>query len=216
MSAEFWDERYRSSNAIWSGEPNPQLVSEVSASTPGTALDVGSGEGADAMWLAERGWRVTAVDISNVALERSAALAKNAGRDLAARIEWRQADIIAWRPPECAFDLVSAQFMQLSTSVRDPVFRALAAAVAPGGTLLIVGHHPSDLETTMPRPRGSDVLYTPADVVALLDPESWEIAVDEVRAREAVDREGRTVTIHDTVVRARRLRYAGGATIASA
>jgi SAM-dependent methyltransferase len=206
VTAQDWDERYRSSSAIWSGEPNPQLVSEVSPLPPGSALDVGSGEGADAMWLAERGWRVLAVDISRVALERSAGLAAKAGPEVAARIEWRQADVREWSPAAGAFDLVSAQFMQQPPEVRAPLFSRLAAAVAPGGTLLIVGHHPSDLATTVRRPRGAGVLYTAEDVTALLDPGLWDVLVAAARARSAVDPEGRTVTVtvHDTVVRAQR------------
>lgn len=204
MTAEFWDERYRSSTSVWSGDPNPQLVSEVTELAPGYALDVGSGEGADALWLAERGWRVLAVDISIVAIERSAALAEKAAPGVPARIEWKQADILTWSPAPGAFDLVSAQFMQLPAEVRDPLFRRLAAAVAPGGTLLIVGHHPSDLETTVRRPRGADVLYGPEAITPLLDPGHWKILVGAARARSAVDPEGRTVTVHDTVVRAHR------------
>ena len=149
-------------------------------------------------------WRVLAVDISRVALERSAALAAQAGPDVAARIAWRQADVNEWSPEANAFNLVSAQFMQQPAEVRDPLFCRLAAAVALGGTLLIVGHHPSDLETTVRRPRGAGVLYAPADVVALLDPRGWDVLVAAVRARSAVDPEGRTVTVHDTVVRAQR------------
>ena len=204
MTAAFWDERYRSSTSVWSGEPNPQLVAEISGLAPGRALDVGSGEGADAMWLAERGWRVLAVDISIVALERSAALAAAAGPALAERIVWKQADILTWSPDPGAFDLVSAQFMQLAPPDRDPVFRRLAAAVGPGGTLLVVGHHPSDLETTVRRPRGAGVLYAAAEIAALLEPAAWEVLEATARERSAVDPEGRTVTVRDTVVRALR------------
>jgi SAM-dependent methyltransferase len=204
MTAEFWDERYRSATAVWSGDPNPQLVAEIAALPPGRALDVGSGEGADAMWLADRGWHVLAVDISRVALERSAELAAQGGPAIAARIEWRQADVLEWSPEPGAFDLVSAQFMQLAADARDPLFSRLAAAVAPGGTLLIVGHHPSDLETTVRRPRGAGVLYAADEVAALLDPGTWDVRVSEARPRSAVDPQGRSVTVHDTVVRAQR------------
>jgi trans-aconitate methyltransferase len=204
MTAEFWDERYRSTTAVWSGDPNPQLTAEISALPPGRALDVGSGEGADAMWLAERGWRVLAVDISRVALERSAALAAQLGPVVAERIEWRQADVHEWSPAPGAFELVSAQFMQLPAEERDGLLFRLAAAVAPGGTLLVVGHHPSDLETTVRRPRGAGVLYPAGDVVALLDPGLWDVLAADARPRSAVDPEGRTVTVHDTVVRAQR------------
>jgi SAM-dependent methyltransferase len=206
MTAEFWNERYRSSSSVWSGEPNPQLVAEVSPLPPGRALDVGSGEGADAIWLAERGWRVTAVDISTVALERSAAVAARSGSDVASRIAWQQADVIEWEPPANAYDLVSAQFMQLGKDVRDAVFRRLAGAVAPGGTLLVVGHHPSDLQTTVRRPRGEGVLYPADEVAALLDGAAWNVIVNDARPRTVVDGEGRSVTVHDAVLRAERKR----------
>src|ERR1700738_3548715 len=110
-SQDFWDARYGSAEAIWSGNPNPQLVAQVADLRPGTALDVGSGEGADAIWLAERRWQVTGIDVSTVALERAALLAAAAGQDVADRITWQQADILTWDPAQRQFDLVSAQFM---------------------------------------------------------------------------------------------------------
>jgi len=201
--ANFWDERYRSAGAIWSGDPNPQLVAEVSELEPGTALDVGCGEGADAVWLAERGWQVTAIDISGVALERARNAAVDAG--IMQRIDWRQGDIATW-VPERSYDLVSAQFMQLATPLRDAVFRRLAAAVALGGTLLIVGHHPSDLETTVRRPRMPGVLYTAEEIAGLLDPQAWEIRVREARPRGATDANGDAVIVHDAVLSSRRRR----------
>jgi SAM-dependent methyltransferase len=202
MTAAFWDERYRSSTSVWSGDPNPQLISEAADLPPGRALDVGCGEGADAIWLAERGWHVTAVDISTVALERSSAVAAKHGPDLAGRIVWRQADITEWSPDASAFDLVSVQFMQLPKDVRDPAFLRLAGAVAPGGSLLVVGHHPSDLETTVRRPRGPGVLYTADDVAALLDPRDWQARVNDARPRHVQDGNGDTVIVHDAVLRA--------------
>ena len=93
MDEAFWDGRYRSVGSVWSGRPNPHLVAEVAGLVPGTALDVGCGEGADAVWLATRGWRVTAVDISTVALERGTARAVEAGGGVAQRIDWRHADL---------------------------------------------------------------------------------------------------------------------------
>jgi SAM-dependent methyltransferase len=201
--ASFWDERYRSADAIWSGDPNPQLVAEVSGLAPGTALDVGCGEGADAVWLAERGWHVTAIDISGVALERARKAAANAG--LTERIDWRQGDIATWTP-ERSYDLVSEQFMQFAPPLRDAVFHRLAAAVAIGGTLLIVGHHPSDLETTMRRPRTPGVLYTAEEIAELLDPQTWETLVRAARPRDVTDANGAPVIVHDAVLRSRRRR----------
>jgi SAM-dependent methyltransferase len=149
----FWNERYRSSPHVWSGNPNPQLVAEIANLEPGRALDVGCGEGADAIWLARRGWAVVATDISNVALERAAQHGRDSDAAASTRIEWRQADLLV-RPPEPdSFDLVSAQFMHLTMEARTRLFTALARSVRAGGTLLVVGHHPSDLATGVRRPR---------------------------------------------------------------
>ena len=199
-----WDERYRSRDALWSGKPNQYLVSETDGLPPGSALDVGAGEGADAIWLATRGWRVTAVDISSVALARAAAHAGERGADVASRIQWLHEDLKAWQPVKTSFDLVSAQYLHLPAADRAAVFGALAAAVAPGGTLLIVGHHPSDLQTTVPRPPWPELFYTGDDIAALLDVGDWDIVTNAAPGREASDPDGITVTIRDTVFRAAR------------
>ncbi len=204
FNEEFWDERYRSRGKLWSGNPNAHLVSEASGLTPARALDAGCGEGADAIWLAERGWRVTAVDLSGVALQRGAARAAQLGADVARRIDWLHEDLTTWSPDHAYYDLVFAQYLHLPREPREALFRRLAASVAPGGSLLIVGHHPSDLQTTMPRPPIPGLFFTAADVAASLDPLGWEIIVSTVRERCATDPDGHTVTIHDAVLRARR------------
>jgi SAM-dependent methyltransferase len=200
---DFWDERYRSAQRVWSGDPNPQLVAEVTGRPPGRGLDVGAGEGADAIWLAGNGWTVVAADISGVALERGAQHAREAGPDVPPRIEWRQADLLASPPEPDAFDLVSAQFMQLPPEPRARLFTALMAAVRVGGTLLIVGHHPSDLATGVPRPPMPELFYTPDEIAALLD-DSWTVEVSEARPRPARTPDGTEVTVHDTVLVATR------------
>ncbi len=200
----WWDERYASAPAIWSGAVNPNLEREVAGLTPGSALEVGSGEGADAIWLAERGWRVTALDISSVALDRARANAAAAGTDVAGRIGWRRVDLLTWDPGAEVFDLVSAQYMHLPSAQRVPVFRRLAAAVAPGGTLLVVGHHVSDLDTTVHRHADRDMFFTGADITADLPDDAWQVVTDTVTGRVRRDDQGRDVTIHDTVVRATR------------
>jgi SAM-dependent methyltransferase len=200
FTARFWDERYGSANRIWSGDPNPQLVRETSDLEPGTALDAGCGEGADAQWLAGRGWQVTAMDVSAVALDRGAA---HTAPDIADRITWERADLTTWAPDR-TYDLVNAQFMQFPSALRQQVFARLAAAVSPGGTLLIVGHHPSDLQTTMPRPPEPDLFFTAEELAESLDPDTWDVIVAESRPRSAKDPDGREVTIHDAVLRARR------------
>ncbi|PZV98870.1 Thioredoxin reductase [Micromonospora phaseoli] len=199
-----WEERYRSRPAVWSGRPNPQLVAEVQGLAPGRALDVGSGEGADAVWLAERGWQVTAVDISTVALARAAEHAKAAAGQVAERIEWTHADLLRWSPASSAYDLVSAQFMHLPPENRRELFARLADAVAPGGRLLIVGHHPRDLRTTAHRMHYPEMMYTAEQVAEELDPARFEVLAAQTRPRPAVDPDGRDIVIHDAVLLARR------------
>ena len=112
--------------------------------------------------------------------------------------------MLAWEPSAAAYDLVSAHFMHFANPQRAVFFRRLAAAVKPHGTLLIVAHHPSDLETTARRPRMPDYFYTAEDVTASLEPERWEAVIAEARPREVSDPQDRIITVHDVVVRARR------------
>jgi SAM-dependent methyltransferase len=200
---DFWNERYRSLPRVWSGNPNPQLVAEIADLVPGRALDVGCGEGADAIWLAGRGWDVVATDISSIALERAAQHARESDPAASAHIEWRQVDLLLRAPEPDSFDLVSAQFMQLAPEPRTRLFTALAASVLAGGTLLVVGHDPSDLLTGVHRPPMPERFYTADDVARLLNA-SWTVVVNEVRPRSATTPEGLDVTIHDAVLRATR------------
>ena len=190
-----WEERYRIAPALWSGRANPQLVAEAADLSPGRALDAGSGEGGDALWLAGRGWRVTAVDFSTVALGRAAAEAVRLGIE----VDWVHADLTRWTPPAAAFDLVSAQYLHLPGDDRDPVIARLAAAVAPGGSLLVVGHRPSELHTGTP-----EMFFTAEQVAAPLDPAAWDVVVCEDRPRTAAGPAGRELPVADTVLRARR------------
>lgn len=137
-TAEHWDARYGEHEQFWSGNPNTALVEHVRALAPGRALDLGCGEGADAIWLAEQGWQVTAVDVSGAALRRAQRAAEEAG--VRARINFQQADLaIAF--PRGEFDLISAQFLHSEVELpREDILRTAAAAVAPGGVLLIEGH----------------------------------------------------------------------------
>ncbi|HZB21332.1 MAG TPA: bifunctional NAD(P)/FAD-dependent oxidoreductase/class I SAM-dependent methyltransferase [Blastococcus sp.] len=195
-----WEEQYRSSTTPWSGHPNAPLVAEAADLPPGSALDVGCGEGADAIWLAGRGWRVTAVDLSPTALERAAGHAAAAGVE----VDWRQVDVTDWVPEEKVYELVTSHFVHLGGELHREVLARLAAAVAPGGTLLLVGHDVSDLEVGARRPHSADQYFAADAVAASLDPAEWQVDVAEARPREAKPQEGPVATVHDAVVVARR------------
>jgi SAM-dependent methyltransferase len=200
---QFWDERYGTSERIWSGNPNAALVRETSGLAPGRALDLGCGEGADAIWLARQGWQVVAADVSQVALDRAAAHAGQAR--VADRVDWQRHDL-ARSFPDGAFDLVSAQFLHSMADLpRDAVLRSAAAAVVPGGVLLVVGHagwpawdaHP-ELEVDFPTP---DQVYKDLR----LAPDAWEVLASEEYDRETTDPEGRAATRPDNTLKIRRL-----------
>jgi len=194
-----WDERYASAEQVWSGRPNGALVAEVAGLRPGRALDVGCGEGADVVWLAQQGWDVTGLDVSQVALDRAAMHARQAG----ASVRWVHADLVQAQLPAGAFDLVSAQYPALLRTPGDDAERALLAAVAPGGTLLVVHH--ADIDPEEAKARGFDPAdyVGPADVAALLD-DGWRVEVDEKRSRDITGGAGAHHT-HDLVLRVRRL-----------
>lgn len=201
MDEQSWDARYEEHETVWSGRPNGALTVEAADLEPGQALDVGCGEGGDALWLAGRGWRVTAVDISRVALERAA------GRSKDAEIAWEHGDLASRPPPPRSFDLVSAQYFPLPRT-NPKAARGLIDAVAPGGILLYVGHDLSDLgghdhehDWDGPDPRD---YFMPAELAELLD-DDWEIEVNETRPRvDTPEVSGHFV--NDLVLRARRTR----------
>jgi 2-polyprenyl-3-methyl-5-hydroxy-6-metoxy-1,4-benzoquinol methylase len=200
-SQETWDARYAESDRIWSGRANQRLVEEVADLAPGHALDVGCGEGADAVWLAEHGWQVTALDVSEVALGRVREHAVEAG--VADRIETRRHDLMADGPVPSRHDLVSVFFFHVPAPQFAGFYRGLAELVAPGGTLLVVGHHPDDVATGARHSHGPQLFFTPAQVVALLDPAAWEIVTEATPTRGMDGPEG-PVDVRDSVVRAAR------------
>lgn len=192
-----WDERYRADDRVWSGRPNGALVAEVGAMTPGRVLDVGCGEGADAVWLARQGWDVTALEVSSVALERARRHAADAGVD----VTWHHGPLLGAPFAAGAFDLVSAQYPALLATPGHDAERMLADLVAPGGVLLVV-HHVVDLEHA--REHGFDPAdyVSPADVRAVLG-SGWDVAFDEGRPRVISGGSGAHHT-HDVVLHARR------------
>jgi 2-polyprenyl-3-methyl-5-hydroxy-6-metoxy-1,4-benzoquinol methylase len=199
-----WDERYGSTSAVWSGNPNRRLTEQAADLAPGHALDVGCGEGADAIWLAQRGWAVTAVDVSHVALERAARIAAEHAPDAAGRIAWQQADLQVWAPDPASFDLVSAHFMYLPQPAQRLMHERLAAAVRPGGRLLVVGHNPTDHGKRPTDPRLAHLMYTAEDVAAVLNLDEWDVEVCEAQSRTQVMPDGQPMEVDDAVLRARR------------
>ncbi|MFE3647618.1 class I SAM-dependent methyltransferase [Streptomyces sp. NPDC057579] len=204
---EFWDARYAEQDRIWSGRPNAVLVREVGDRAPGTALELGCGEGADAIWLATAGWRVTAVDVSGVALGRAAEQAAAAG--VADRIDWQRRDLAA-SFPEGSFDLVSAQFLhQPGEMFRERILRTAAAAVAPGGVLLIVGHAgPPPWEHGHDHGHAHPVEQFPTTQEVLtalaLPPQEWEVQVSEEVVRMQNGPDGQPVERIDAALKVRR------------
>lgn len=200
---QHWEERYNERDRVWSGRANIRLVEVASALTPGTALDLGSGEGGDAMWLAERGWRVVAVDISDTALRRAAEDA--AARGVGERIEFQQHDL-SKSFPEGEFDLVNAQFLHSTLPLdRTAIFSAAARAVRPGGLLLIVDH--SGPPPWVSELEGHHHTFTaPDEVVAALNlPETeWEPAQIHSPTREVTTPDGEQATWVDNVIILRR------------
>ena len=201
-----WEHRYRDGQ-LWSGNPNGTLVDQIGALVPGRALDVGAGEGADASWLAEQGWQVTASDISQRALDHLAARAA----DQHLEIECRQVDANAAEAFRArAFDLVSAQYASIPRTLDGRGVSNLLDAVAPGGTLLVVGHDLEPLRAPIDthqqtRPFDPDAYVRVDDfVMALEAAPDWTIEVHENKPRPA----GAVVGSHhhdDVVLRARRL-----------
>jgi SAM-dependent methyltransferase len=199
VDADAWNRRYATSDLIWTAEPNRFLVEQVEGLAPGRALDVAAGEGRNAVWLAQRGWQVTALDFSQVALDKARRLADRAG----VTIDVVCAD--ATDPIDGTFDLVVVLYLHLPGDQRRRAYRNAAAAVAPGGTLLIIGHDATNLTAGTGGPQDPAVLFDGADVVADLDGTGLT-----VRRADAVHRhvttEGGTRIAVDALIRADRAR----------
>lgn len=199
FEAPSWEERYAGDGTVWSGDPNPQLVAEASAMTPGRALDVGCGEGGDVIWLAQQGWRVTGADFSANGLARAARHAAEAG--VADRTDWWRIDARTFTAAGREFDLVTTHYLHPPDGGIVQVTRRLAEAVAPGGLLLVVGHAPSEAFAQLAATHHA-AMFQAADLVPSL-PEGFELLVAEQRPRRVV-REGVQVDVHDSTLLARR------------
>lgn len=211
-TASFWDAHYGARDQRWSGAPNAALVQELADAelTPGSALDLGCGEGGDAIWLAARGWTVTGVDVSRTALDRAERAAEAAGVEVSRRIEWRRHDLTVTFPVG-RYDLVSAQFLQspIADFPADRILRRAAGAVAEGGTLLIVTHAgpPAATHQAHEHSGGHGRVPDPVEVAAALglDQDPWDLVVCERRTRVAppTGPDGQPAAHVDGVIRAR-------------
>ena len=186
-----WNERYSGSELLWTATPNRFLVAEASGLEPGRALDLACGEGRNAVWLAERGWQVTGVDFSDVAIEKARELAAARGVEG----EWLAADLADYRAEPRAFDLVLVFYFQVPDELRRLVLRAAAEAVADGGTFLLVAHDSDNLAEGYGGPRDPRLLYTAADVVSDLDGTGLEVERAERVERPAETPDGERIAL---------------------
>ncbi len=181
MDAHAWDERYAASELVWSSEPNQFVASELADLPPGTAVDLAAGEGRNAIWLASLGWSATAVDFSQVALDKGARLA--ADRPGAGDVTWVCADATRWQPPE-PVDLVVMAYFQVPAEDRRRAVRSAATMLRPGGTLLLVAHDSTNLTEGTGGPQDPAMLMTADDVLADLAGIDVEVVRADRVARE--------------------------------
>lgn len=184
MDAQAWDERYAAVDLVWSREPNQFVAAALGGLPPGDAVDLACGEGRNALWLAARGWRVTAIDFSEVAVERGRRLAEQAG----VRVSWRAEDVLTADLPAC--DLVVLAYLQLPEEERRRAVRRAWDSLRAGGTFFLVAHDSTNLTEGTGGPQDPAVLFTAADVLADIGDAG---AVEVVRA----ERVARVVTAED-------------------
>lgn len=177
MDADAWDERYAASELVWSAEPNRFVAEELAALPPGRAADLAAGEGRNAIWLARRGWQVTAVDFSQVALDKGRRLAGDTP------VEWVRGDATSWQSSE-PLDLAVLAYLQLVAHERRAAVRGAVGSLAPGGTFLLVAHDTTNLTEGTGGPQDPAVLMTAEDVLADLD----GIEVEVLRAERVARR----------------------------
>ena len=182
-----WEERWsralrEHADQVAHRPPNAHLRAEIGNLRPGSALDAGCGHGADAIWLAAHGWQVTAVDFSATALAHARSTAEAVGADVAGRVDWVEGDLMAWTPQPGRYDLVACLYVHMAGSVEEMV-RRMAAGVAPGGTLFLVGHRPTDPATGAATAAADQVQVSVDVATAALDLGRWDRIVAEDRPR---------------------------------
>lgn len=199
MDARDWDARYAASDLVWSAGPNQFVVEEITDLVPGRALDIAAGEGRNAIWLAQEGWRVTALDFSPVGVDKGRRGAVAAGVE----VVWILADATTWEPPPQAFDLVLVAYLQLPRAALRAALGRAAAAVAPGGTLLVIGHDRDNLERGHGGPPDPEVLLDADTVADDLEAAGLQLVAAGQVEREVETDDGRRTAI-DCLVRALR------------
>ncbi len=201
MDSRAWDERYAATGLVWSSRPNQFVETELGGLSPGLALDLAAGEGRNSLWLAERGWEVTAVDFSLVGLDKGRELQARHehGRDM--HIDWVHADALTYDPGPARFDLVLVAYLQLPAEQRRAAVRRAFGLLAEGGTLFLVAHDSTNLTEGTGGPPDPAVLYTAEEVLGDLDGERFEVVRAERVARVVASDDGPDRTAYDALVR---------------
>jgi len=200
MEHEDWNRRYAAKEFIWTVNANRFLVDEAASMLPGRALDLAAGEGRNAVWLAEQGWTVRAIDFSDVAIEKARRLA--AARKVADKVDFQIADLRGYEPEFHQFDLVALMYLQIPRAEREPIFVRAARAVAPGGTFLLVAHDSANLMHGYGGPQDPDVLYTAEQAVNAL---GGELEIEKATSVErSVETDDGTKFAIDCLVRGKR------------
>lgn len=198
MNADTWNQRYAAADLIWSAGPNMFVEELCRDLQPGRSIDLAAGEGRNAIWLAEQGWDSTAVDYSDVAIDKARQVAERRGVTISTEV----ADLTTYQPEPGGFDLVVVAYLQLPDDQLTPILTRAAAAVAPGGTFVLVCHDRDNLERGYGGPQHADVLTTPQQVVAAIG-DTLTVARAEVAERHVQTADGERVAL-DTLVLAHR------------
>ncbi len=198
MDAADWDRRYADPELVWGAEPNRFVAAELGGLTPGRALDLACGEGRNAIWLATLGWRVTAIDFSPVAVDKARSAAQRAG----VAVDWLVRDVLGYAPSPDGFDAVIVTYLHIPPAEARRVWATAARAVAPGGTLLIIGHDRTNVTEGVGGPQDPELLYEPDTIAAAL-PGGLRVRRAE-RVRRPVPLPGGDRDAIDTLVRADR------------
>lgn len=184
MDAAAWDERYAGAELVWSSTPNQFVAAELGDLRAGRALDLACGEGRNALWLADRGWRVTAVDFSRVALDKGRALQERHPRGAGLQVDWVLGDVLTYDSGRAPYDLVLLAYLQLTADQRRTAVRRAFGSLRPGGTFFLVAHDATNLTEGTGGPTDPEVLFTAEEVLSDLDGERFEVERADRGARE--------------------------------